>query len=212
MNFIIQLIYWLKRGKYIWCLLVALFGLFCFPKLSIPFCVEQKIEIYGLFLQVVGSFFLVKSINHRFKIFEGKNLINRFCTYWRDMPIGRKQYTIRMEGKLISSSSSDAKLVKSVGELKSNDPESIKIYIDANVSAVKSEFNEHIDDLTSKIETLKRNQKESETGLKKETESIKEDIRKISVDENGEELFSVLLILTGMIYSGLSFLLASWFN
>lgn len=212
MNYIIQLIDWLKRGKYIWCFLVALFGLYLFPKLYLPLCVEQKIEIYGLFLQFVGSFFLVKSINHRFKLFERKNLINRFCAYWKDIPIGRKHFKIRMEGESISISSSNAILEKSIGYLKSNDPESIKIYIDAYVGAVKSQFQGRIDDLTSEIKTLKKNQKESEIGLKKETESIKEDMRKISVDENGEELFSVLLILTGMIYSGLSFLFASWLN
>jgi hypothetical protein len=141
---------WLKKGKLFWCYL----------GLIVIFLLFQSLYLYfGVILQLIGIVIIVLGINKKIRLFNNENPLKHHLGYFAQIPCWRvKDIKLNISGISTASSITDATIRTGVRKPDTNIVDVIRyidektMQINQDISDIRSDFSEHIDRLSKKVD------------------------------------------------------------
>ncbi len=188
---------WIEEGKYLFIFVAILILVFQLDKINIGFKTVDNIRFFGLILQLTGTLTIVYSLKDKLFIFKGHGLAEFFGDYFKRFPLKKIERDYRLEGNATAyaTATANARVVRKPKE----DMKDIIRYFEEEVQYLhqrladtKTEVKKAIDDLNTKIATLKND-------FNKEIKSTKDLIKDSAVSNIWLESFGLACVFIGLI-------------
>ncbi len=200
LNYLKRLWTWLKEGRYLFLFLILLlFPVFMnqLDRISIGFGLQDNIRIYGLALQITGTYFVIKSLSGKLNLFEGYGLGMFLINYLKRFPLKRKSKSVVIKGETAdySSKANNARVRVSPKE----DLKEVIKYFEKEINHLYGQLKETHRELNNSIGAVKRRVSEIDSKFEQKINETNKKIKLSSVSNVWEEIFGIACLILGVI-------------
>lgn len=197
-NLIKKLWLWIKEGKFLFIFIFLIVLIFFLRKLGLSFKLEHIIRVYGLILQLIGTFTLIVSLTGKMILFKEYGLFKFISDYIRRFPLFKQKKRIahlQADTGSFATVMGKARIVKKAKE----DFQDIIRYFEEEIEYLhkrlqedKVEMKNHLDNIKADIEIFKKHSDQ-------EVIKTKKLIEKSSLSNIWLDAFGIGCIILGLI-------------
>lgn len=197
---LLKFIQWLWEGKALYSILIIFIIVFCTPKEIIDFSQPENIRIFGLILQITGSFFILKSLINKLVLFKKHGLLAFFANYFKKCPLFKKPRTYSLSAKMAGEFKLNAEATVLRGSPKKS-LEDLYIYFEERIENLESRFTKYQIETTNKIQEITQKLNMQNLENLKNIKEIKKLLETSQVSNVWSDLFGTASIIIGIIFS-----------
>lgn len=191
---------WLKEGKYLYIFLILLlFSVFMnqLDRIPIGFGLEDNLRIYGLALQITGTYFVIRALSGKLNLFEGYGLKGFVRDYF-------KRFPCRLKKKSASVTIEPGKIVLRGGEVRvkgtpKEDLKEVIKYFQEEINFLHRELKKTHRELNNSIGAVKKSVNEIDGKFEQKITETNHKIKSSTVSNVWEEIFGIACLILGVI-------------
>lgn len=196
-----KLYLWLNEGKSLFLILILLIGVSFVQFIDIGLYPIYNIKIYGLILQLIGAFTIIRSLRKKLILFKGYGLIKFFLRWLKKSPFLRKKSIIQTEANLVEGPGSTSFDVENIKSPDINNPQDLIRYVDKKLKHLNKRLIQIDEKLHSTISNITINNESTIRILSGKVEENRKKIEDSALSNIWWEIFGVVCIIMGLIFS-----------